>query len=148
MARIWLGLVLLAGIYINLFGLWLYGKPSDVTKWPGLRRWVAQFEFSPETLGGFSYSRLALVSLFGLFLELLMIRWISSEITIFAYFKNFVLVACYLGFGLGAYLCRQRLNFGALLAPLIYFAVLIRFPWPALHMMVVQLTSLLGSSTE
>src|ERR1039458_5376476 len=31
-----------------------------------------------------------------------MIRWISSEITIFAYFKNFVLVACYLGCGLGA----------------------------------------------
>jgi hypothetical protein len=96
MTGIWLGLVLVAGIHLNLFGLWLYRKPSDSTDWSALRRWISQFEFSPETLGGFSYYRLALISLFGLFLELLMIRWISSEIGIFAYFKNFVLVACYL----------------------------------------------------
>src|SRR6266436_774665 len=55
-------------------------------------------EFSPLTLGGFSWWNLALWSLFSLFLELLMIRWISSEILIFAYFKNFVLIACFLCF--------------------------------------------------
>ena len=93
MARIWVAIILLVGIYVNLFGLWLYRKPSEATKWTRFQRWVGQFEFSPETLGGFSYARLAVVSLFGLFLELLMIRWVSSEITIFAYFKNFVLVA-------------------------------------------------------
>ena len=97
MERICVGIVLLAGISINLFGLWLYRKPGEVGRWPGLQRWVAQFEFSPEALGGFSYSRLALISLFGLFLELLMIRWISSEIAIFAYFtlghsRHFVLM--------------------------------------------------------
>src|SRR5689334_23764512 len=60
----------------------------------------------------FPYTTLfrSILSAAGLFLELLMIRWISSEISIFAYFKNFVLIACFLGFGLGAYLCRQPMN--------------------------------------
>ena len=44
-----------------------------------LPEWIAQFEFSPQTIGGFSYGHLALVSVLGLFLELLMIRWISSK---------------------------------------------------------------------
>src|SRR2546430_10349212 len=33
-----------------------------------------------RSLGGFSYGQLALASVLGLFLELLMIRWISSEV--------------------------------------------------------------------
>ncbi len=148
MGRVWLGLVLLAGIYINLFGLWLYRRPGEVTAWPALRRWVAQFEFSPETLGGFSYSRLALISLFGLFLELLMIRWVSSEITIFAYFKNFVLIACYLGFGLGCYMSRRLINLLALCVPLIALALLCEFPSDALREVVPQLTRMVGAISQ
>src|ERR1700678_1337025 len=101
MERMWVALILLGGIYINLFCLLLYRKPSEVAKWPALQRWVAQFEFSPEALVRISYTRLALISLFGLFLELLMIRWVSSEISIFAYVNNFVLVVSDLGFGRG-----------------------------------------------
>ena len=56
------------------------------------RRWAETWEFSPQELGGFTRGKLALVSVLGLFLELLMIRWVSSEIQIFAYFKNFVLI--------------------------------------------------------
>jgi spermidine synthase len=148
MARIWLALILLAGFHLNLFGLWLYGKPSETAKWPAFRRWVAQFEFSPETLGGFSYSRLALVSLFGLFLELLMIRWISSEITIFAYFKNFVLIACYLGFGLGCYLSRRSINLLALSIPLIALGLLCDFPSDGLRNLIPQLTSMVGAISQ
>src|SRR5579864_740901 len=73
-----------------------------------LSRWQMMWEFSPDTLGGFTWRNLALWSLLSLFMELLMIRWISSEIRIFAYFKNFVLIACFLGFGLGCYLSRDR----------------------------------------
>jgi hypothetical protein len=148
MQRIWVGLLLVAGTYINLFGLWLYRKPSDAGKWPALQRWVAQFEFSPETLGGFSNSRLALVSLFGLFLELLMIRWISSEITIFAYFKNFVLIACYLGFGLGCYLSRRPINLLALCVPLIALGLLCEFPSHGLRDTVRQLTGFIGAISQ
>jgi hypothetical protein len=144
MARIWLALILLAGLYLNLFGLSLYGKPSDIARWPALRRRVAQFEFSPETLGGFSYFRLALISLFGLFLELLMIRWISSEITIFAYFKNFVLIACYLGFGLGCYLSRRPINLLALCVPLIALGLLCAFPSDVVR----NLTTMVGAISQ
>lgn len=36
-----------------------------------------------------------------LFIELLLIRWVSTEIRIFAYLQNFVLLACFLGIGIG-----------------------------------------------
>ncbi|MGH7924938.1 MAG: hypothetical protein ACREQH_10155 [Candidatus Binatus sp.] len=67
MERIYVALILVVGIYVNFFGLWLYRKPGQAAKWPRLQRWAAQFEFSPATLGGFSYSRLALISMFGLY---------------------------------------------------------------------------------
>ncbi|HYB72818.1 MAG TPA: methyltransferase domain-containing protein [Candidatus Sulfotelmatobacter sp.] len=51
-----------------------------------------------------------LASFVSLFLELLLIRWISSEIRLFAYLKNFVLIACFLGFGYGASLSRRRVQ--------------------------------------
>src|SRR5690242_18918787 len=92
--------VFAAAALLNLCGLLLY-RPSVQPTPPMLHRWFAKWEFSPELLGGFSYGRLALVSIAGLFFELLMIRWVSSEFRIFAYFKNFVLVACFLGFGIG-----------------------------------------------
>ena len=62
-----------------------------------------RLEIDVAALGGFSYRQLVLVILVSLFVEMLMIRWVSSEIRIFAYFKNFVLVACFLGFGLACY---------------------------------------------
>lgn len=148
MERIWVGLVLVIGIYVNLFGLWLYRKPGEISGWRWLQRWVANFEFSPEALGGFSYSRLALISLFGLFLELLMIRWVSSEITIFAYFKNFVLIACYLGFGLGCYLSRRPINLMALCVPLITLGLLCEFPSDGLRDAVRQLAGSIGAISQ
>src|SRR5260370_354193 len=83
-----------------------------------ISRWQEIWEFSPATLGGFSWKNLALWSFLSLFMELLMIRWISSEVRIFAYFKNFVLIPCFLGFGLGCYLSRTKINFLLMLVPL------------------------------
>ena len=45
-----------------------------------------------------------------LFLELALIRWISTEIRIFAYFQNLVLLACFIGIGLGCYLCAKKIR--------------------------------------
>lgn len=50
---------------------------------------------------------LLLVSFIALFLELAIIRWLSTEIRIFAYFKNLPLMAAFLGFGIGCYLHRS-----------------------------------------
>ena len=109
---------------------------------------IARWEFSPQDLGGFSHGKLALVSVLGLFLELLMIRWISSEIQIFAYFKNFVLIACFLGFGLGCYLVRRPISLSSLLVPLATLAMIVKLPWPALRQFIIALPGYIGASSE
>ncbi|HXG52854.1 MAG TPA: hypothetical protein VNN77_15765 [candidate division Zixibacteria bacterium] len=47
------------------------------------------------------FLELFLISFAALFLELAVIRWLSTEIRIFAYFKNLALMAAFLGFGVG-----------------------------------------------
>jgi len=105
---------ILANAYV--VGLFRTARARTSTSWAG------KWELSPADLGGFSWPQLAFWSLLSLFLELLMIRWISSEVRIFAYFKNFVLIACFLGFGLGCYLSRRRINLLAMLVPLLSLA--------------------------
>lgn len=51
-----------------------------------------------------NYWDLLLLSFISLFLELAIIRWLSSEIRIFAYFKNLPLMGAFLGFGIGFWL--------------------------------------------
>jgi hypothetical protein len=46
-----------------------------------------------------------LISILGLFLEMLFIRWISTEVRIFAYMQNTVLVVCFMGLGFGLAFC-------------------------------------------
>ncbi len=139
-------LAFIAVVWLGVFStLALFGIYRPVGK--KRARWLVALELPSETFRRSSW-QLFLVSVLGLFLELLMIRWISSELTIFAYFKNFVLIACFLGFGLGAYLCRQPINLAALLAPLVYFAFLLKLPWPELRQLVASFTAMLGSSTE
>jgi len=113
-----------------------------------LQRWTAAFDFSLDTLGGFSYTGLILASILGLFLELLMIRWVSSEVRIFAFLKNYMLVSCFLGFGLGCFLCRKRINLIALAAPLLSLVVLIQFPWQPVRALISALPSYLGVASE
>ena len=53
-------------------------------------------------------AQLFLISVLGLFLELLLIRWVSTEIRIFAYLQNTVLVVCFLGLGMGCWDSRRK----------------------------------------
>jgi len=136
-------IVILANVH--LFKLY---KPAVAREGsPAGKSWVDWLELSPSDLGGFSYWKLALASVAGLFLELLMIRWISSEIRVFAYFKNFVLISCFLGFGLGCYLCRHKIRLVALLAPLIVLAVVVN-PWFSWHELLTWLPSMIGGLSE
>jgi uncharacterized membrane protein YeiB len=54
-------------------------------------------------MNGFTVSklRLLLISAIALYTEVVLIRWMSAEIRMFAYLKNFTLFACFLGLGLG-----------------------------------------------
>ncbi len=51
---------------------------------------------------------LFLVSFLALYLELVVIRWLASEVRVFAYFKNLPLMAAFLGLGLGCARWRHR----------------------------------------
>jgi spermidine synthase len=51
---------------------------------------------------------LLLASIWSLFLEIWLIRWISTEIRIFAYINNLVLLSCYLGLGAGYALPQKK----------------------------------------
>src|SRR6201997_364433 len=74
---------------------------------------------------------LFLVSFASLYLEILLIRWIGTEVRLFAYIQNLTLIACFLGFGLGCLKAsekpRQLFNFSALAC----LVLMIEVPWPA-----------------
>jgi SAM-dependent methyltransferase len=142
-----LGLLAVA-ILLNVYLFSFYRATSTGRALINPGQWTTAWEFSPVTLGGFSYGQLALVSALGLFLELLMIRWISSEIRIFAYFKNDVLIACFLGFGLGGYLCRRPINLLALLIPLVTLVLVVKLPWNVLRSLIDSLPIRLGAISE
>src|SRR5579859_5761089 len=107
-----------------------------------------RLEVRIEDLGGFGWRPLALISLLSLFTEMLMIRWVSSEIRIFAYFKNFVLVACFLGFGLGCYLCRRTIRLAAMISPLLLLTIILKTPISPLRRTMAALPMLLGGGVE
>jgi spermidine synthase len=135
-------------VFANVYLFMLYRiRPGD-----GRARrtvWAPSWsDFDPQHLGGFSYWQLALVSVTALFLELLMIRWISSEIRVFAYFKNFVLIACFLGFGLGCYLCRRSVKAMAWFVPLLVIALVIALPWPQLRELLRSMPTMIGALSE
>jgi spermidine synthase len=65
---------------------------------------------SIESFPHWSIRRLSLVSFLTLFAELAIIRWIGTEIRVFAYLKNLALLLCFLGFGLGCALAKSQLR--------------------------------------
>jgi hypothetical protein len=85
---------------------------------------------------------------FGLFLELLMIRWVSSEISVFAYFKNFGLIACFLCFGMGCYLSRRTINLTVTIVPLVTLALTCALPWQPLRAMVDGVPAMIGATSQ
>ncbi len=48
------------------------------------------------------------VSFAALYLEIMLIRWVSTEVRVFAYFQNLALIACFLGFGIGCFYAARR----------------------------------------
>ena len=73
-------------------------------------------------------SALFLVSVLALFLEMLLIRWIGTEIRIFAYLQNTVLVVSFLGLGLGCFTCRRPIALRQTLVPMAILVLLIAVP--------------------
>jgi len=136
-------LVCITGLVaLLLLDLYRDSRPRPASR-PWRNRWEIQLDSE-----GFSKRTLILASLLGLFLELMLIRWVSSEIRIFAYFKNFVLMACFLGFGLGCGLCHRRINLLPSFGSLLMLTLLVKLPWEPLRKLIDSLPLLLGSFSD
>ncbi len=137
--------VAMSGVFL-LAAFYRQGEPTRLARWEHLiaRHW----EFTPEVIGGFSWSQLALVSLLSLFMEMLMIRWVAAEVSAFAYFKNVVLIACFLGFGLGCYLSRKSINLLAFVFPVCLLVALIKLPWHALRQVIVEIPYFIAPTSQ
>ncbi|HNB22968.1 MAG TPA: hypothetical protein PKZ32_11135, partial [Candidatus Melainabacteria bacterium] len=54
-------------------------------------------------------AELFVISFVSLYLELLIIRWLSGDVRFFTVFRTFPLVACFVGLGLGCALANPKL---------------------------------------
>lgn len=69
-----------------------------------------------------------MISVLGLFLELMLIRWIGTEIRIFAYLQNTVLIVCFLGLGVGCFTCHKPASLMRILIPLCILTAILSIP--------------------
>lgn len=60
-----------------------------------------------------------------LFWELVLIRWLSSSIRIVAYYSNFILIASFLGLGIGAILSRHKISAQKFIFPILFISIII-----------------------
>jgi len=89
-----------------------------------------------------------LVSFAALYLEILLIRWIGTEVRVFAYFQNLALIACFLGFGLGCYQSARKKGSLFGLSALGILVILVELPFPRWKALLEILSSGLSLSTD
>jgi spermidine synthase len=84
--------------------------------------------FGPEDPPKHLMWSLFLASFATLYIEIMMIRWIGTEVRIFAYFQNLALITCFLGFGLGCYWSGRRKSLLVSLVSLTLLVCLVQVP--------------------
>lgn len=84
------------------------------------------------------------VSVLILYLELTLIRWIGTEIRIFAYLGNLILVVCFLGVGLGCYLSDRPVSPWRMGVNILVLAILVANPLHCQALDLKVVTYLLG----
>ncbi|MFY9558744.1 MAG: hypothetical protein WAQ52_00785 [Terriglobales bacterium] len=90
---------------------------------------------------------LFLASALTLFAELALIRWVATEVRIFAYVKNLALLLCFLGFGLGCALARQPARWLTAARAFLGLILIVRFPWRSGQVME-SLSQSLGAAQD
>ncbi len=91
---------------------------------------------------------LLIVSFASLYLELMLIRWIGTEIRVFAYFQNLTLIACFLGFGVGCYRSAERKPILFEAGTLGLLVLLVGLPFTAWKAVLEMLSSALSFSLD
>ncbi len=124
--RLDVGLLALLGA-IALTCVWVYQERARLKSWAERLDSFITPEDSP--IGDTLWS-LFVVSVATLYIEIMLIRWIGTEVRIFAYFQNLALIACFLGFGLGCYWSKRRKSISVSLAALAGLVLLVCAPIP------------------
>ena len=110
-----------AAVCIVLYPHWLAEKLG-----PEIDTMGATFEARFEDASTTHKLRLiVLVTMLSLLLELVMIRWLASVFPVFSFFKNFTLLACFLGLGAGYAVSSRQRCAPALVLPMLALFVLV-----------------------
>ena len=100
-----------------------FDRVSSSRIWSWLSSWL-RVDTPKQPFIADPRARIFLVSFAMLFFELLCIRWVPSYVRYLSYFNNFILMASFLGIGLGM-LSARRKNFWFLPFPLLLLAMVI-----------------------
>jgi SAM-dependent methyltransferase/uncharacterized membrane protein len=110
--------------------------------------WLGTF-FSPEPKPDANANwRLFWISFAALYVEIMMIRWIGTEVRVFAYFQNLSLIACFLGFGLGCYWSGRHKSLVFSLFAIVGLIVLAEAPQPTWQEFLAALSDRLSLSPD
>lgn len=109
--------------------------------------WRTHTQPAPPATISWNLPAMFLASALTLFAELALIRWVATEIRVFAYVKNLALLLCFLGFGLGCAFARQTPRFTTAAKALLGLILIVRFPWYGENVME-NLSRFLGAAQE
>src|SRR5215471_7028538 len=121
-------LLILLRMLLGAFALTVVLYPAWLARWiePGIDAMGSLFEgrFENSTAKE-KVTLIVLVTMTSLLLELVMIRWLASVFPVFSFFKNFTLLACFLGLGAGYAVSDKQPCAPALVLPMLALFVAI-----------------------
>ena len=92
--------------------------------------------------------RLFLISSAALYLEIVLIRWLGTEVKIFAFFQNLSLIVCFLGFGVGCFTQSKRGSLMPSLAATTVLVTAVNLPFSGWHSFLMTLSSVLSFTPD
>jgi SAM-dependent methyltransferase len=126
----------------------IVGSVLAVTVLAGYRLFSKSRRADPNSAtDSWNLSALILASALTLFAELALIRWLATEVRVFAYVKNLALLLCFLGFGLGCALARQAPRWTTAVKALLLLILIVRFPWYS-DRLLEELSRQLGAAPD
>ena len=137
-------LVFLLG-FVAMVCVWIYRNWTQLEVWG--ERLDSFFALKEPSSRNVAWSLFA-VSFATLYIEIMLIRWIGTEVRIFAFFQNLALIACFLGFGLGCYWSRRRKSVTMTLAAMAALILLVQAPIGAWKKFLTAFSELLSLSPD
>jgi len=95
-----------------------------------------------------SMGRLLLISSAALYLEIVLIRWLGTEVKIFAFFQNLSLIVCFLGFGVGCFTSKKRGSLLPSLAATTALVVAVGLPFQTWRNLLRIMSSILSLTPD